>query len=129
MKLARLAWWLLPLAFVVGACGKDYPACYEGDYKACSCADGSNGYAVCIADQNAYSGCVCDGTTPGVKCTPGAGRLFDKCDHGPSDCASCNCGLFQNRGGNLCTKTCASSADCPAPSPGCNPQHQCRSPF
>jgi hypothetical protein len=37
------------------------------------------------------------------------------------------CGSFPSRG-NKCTKACASSADCPPPSPGCNPQAICKSP-
>jgi hypothetical protein len=37
------------------------------------------------------------------------------------------CFNFPSRGPH-CTKTCTSDTDCPAPSPGCNPQGVCRAP-
>lgn len=126
--IARLAFVVVPLFVALGACGKDEPACYAGDYKACTCNNAATGYAVCVADQNQFSGCVCDGTTPGIKCVAGSKGFLDSCDKGPNECASCVCGFFQKRGGNLCTKNCTADSDCPAPSPGCNPQHQCRAP-
>ncbi len=118
------------VAVAASACGKDQPACFAGDYQACSCADGASGWAVCVPDQNAYSGCVCDGTTPGIQCTPNTGTatFLQACNNGAQDCASCECGFYQKRGGYLCTLTCKADSDCPSPSPGCNPQHQCRAP-
>ncbi len=111
------------------ACGKEEPTCYAGDYHACTCNNGAaTGYAVCVPDQNQFSGCVCDGVTPGIKCVAGSKGFLESCDKGPNECASCVCGFFQKRGGNLCTQTCAKDSDCPSPSPGCNPQHQCRAP-
>jgi hypothetical protein len=130
MRRGRVGVVVVVLAVVGAACGKDQPACFAGDYHACDCSDGASGWAVCVPDQNGYSGCSCDGTTPGLTCKPNTGThgFLDTCVNGAPDCASCVCGFYQKRGGYLCTLTCKSDADCPGPSPGCNPQHQCRAP-
>jgi hypothetical protein len=43
-----------------------------------------------------------------------------------SDCASMLCHSFPGAGGDFCTLPCTKDSECPAPSPGCNPQGVCR---
>ncbi len=132
---AALASGLVALA-AAAACYQP-PVCYDGEYRACSCGN-KTGYQACAAQQ--FGACACDGTTPGLSggaststgmststsATTGGGQapLYAPCAKN-ADCASGNCGDFPAKGPH-CTKTCASNADCPPPSPGCNPKGQCR---
>ena len=112
------------------ACGKDYPLCKAGEYRACVCSDGAAGYQRCAASEDEYEACVCGGPTPGADAgadaSTGAAGYLEACTV-DSDCQSGFCGSFPSRG-DKCTLHCASDADCPAPSPGCNPKLMCRSP-
>jgi hypothetical protein len=55
------------------------------------------------------------------------GTYLGDCD-GNSACATgLYCYSFKQFGPH-CTKTCTNDADCPAPSRGCTPQHQCGMP-
>lgn len=59
-------------------------------------------------------------------CTPGQTALYETCTAN-SDCDSCICHSY-NMGGLLCSKTCMSDMDCPAPSTGCNNMGVCKRP-
>jgi hypothetical protein len=121
-------------AAVTGAgCHEDYPTCYAGEYRACECGGGATGYAQCLASEDGYAPCVCDGRTPasdaspfGTGAAPGSRQYMESCTS-DTECVTHVCGSFPSRG-NKCTKACTSSADCPPPSPGCNPQAICKSP-
>jgi hypothetical protein len=128
------------------ACTEDRPACYVGEYVACSCVNGALGYAGCDPQIAGYGPCVCDGSTPGLDASTGvtvdastngdasasdasdAGRrpLFEACAAN-GDCESGVCFAYGD-GRSLCTKACSSPADCAAPSQGCNGLGVCRFP-
>ena len=119
---------------IVLACGEDRPLCYRGDFIGCNCADGAYGYSACVADESGYGACVCNGTTPGVDAGPRDASveettklaLFVKC----TDAAECESGVCftYGDGQSLCSKSCTSAAECPAPSSGCNGKGACRPP-
>ncbi|MBX3203429.1 MAG: hypothetical protein KF764_00110 [Labilithrix sp.] len=143
---------LVLLARTVAGCGEDFADCYAGDFVACSCADGGAGYAACSARGDyASSACVCDGT-PGVDAAArgsavdaaptrdaasdasacaadaeaGSKKLFEPCTTS-DECEDCACEAFGARG-QLCTRSCTSLDDCPAPSSACTNRGVCRPP-
>jgi hypothetical protein len=118
---------------IVAACnGHDEPTCFAGEYRSCSCASGATGYQQCLPTQDGFAACPCDGKTPIAEAgidtgiAPGSRQYLESCV-ADGDCASHVCGVFPTRG-NKCSKPCMSADECPAPSPGCNPQLICRSP-
>jgi hypothetical protein len=55
------------IVVVIGACGVDYPTCYGGEYRSCTCDDGATGYQRCFPTQDGYGACVCGSpATPGL---------------------------------------------------------------
>ena len=113
------------------ACGKDYPLCKAGEYRACLCEDGEAGYQRCAASEDEYDACVCGTAAPGFDAgapdaAPGAAKYLESCTT-DADCQSNFCGSFPSRG-DKCTLHCISDDQCPAPSPGCNPKQMCKSP-
>lgn len=139
----RTAVWLalsVPLAMLLvlpAACREDGPVCYEGDFSACSCAGAALGYRACVAADQSYGPCICDGTTPGLDGSFEASSdansaptsklpFMSKCTTN-DECESGNCHLFSQQG-SFCTKSCKDTADCPAPSSGCNQRGICKAP-
>lgn len=131
------------VTLAIVACAEDRPACYEGEYIGCTCEPNTSGftvgYALCRPELGGYGTCICDGKTPGFDAGPktidaaadtleaaGGKALFSACAKA-DECASSNCFTFGD-GRMLCTKSCATPNDCPAPSPGCNGQGVCRPP-
>jgi hypothetical protein len=122
------------VAAIVLACGEDRPPCYRGDFVGCNCTDGAYGYSACTDAEDGYGRCVCDGTIPGIDggardAAPEATSklaLFAPC----TDAAQCESGVcFEYGDGRfLCSKTCAGTEDCPAPSTGCNGKGACKPP-
>lgn len=128
--------------------------CTAGERLACNCENGGSGIRSCDA-AGAYGLCDCSATTDAGSTQPDpvrdAGSSIEPPDSGtvPQDttpdastpallalyapcqadteCASNFCYLY-NDGAHLCTKTCVSSADCPAPSLGCNTRNVCKDP-
>jgi hypothetical protein len=127
-------WLLLVVALlcvaVAVACGKTFPLCKAGEFRACNCTDGSAGYQQCRDSEDDYKPCICNGGTPGldagVPLPKGDAGYLQPCKTG-GDCQSGICGSFPSRG-DKCTINCTSSDQCAAPSPGCNPQQLCRAP-
>lgn len=138
-------------ALVAAACGDDAPPCELGDRRACSCADGRQGYAACTAAQSGFGACDCDSGTPSGSTTAsvgagGAGGAGGAAAGGASGaggaagllpfmspCDSdeqCETGLCYdfNAKGPHCTTPCTLDADCPPPSPGCNNMGVCKAP-
>ena len=144
---------LLSAAALVVACegGVDHDACYPGDFQACTCAaaqpgvtdprDPQPGYARCADDGASFGGCDCTGAVvPTVAASSGAGGAGGEGGEGGAallpfmaDCeldAECETGLchvFAAKGPK-CSKACATAADCPPPSPGCNNMGICKAP-
>ena len=130
---------LASLAFVVAgawACGEAFPVCYEGDRRACSCAEGASGFQTCAPELEAYGPCVCDGTTPGVD---GSAPTPDAAPESSSKIGflepcltneECETGLCHpfNAKGPRCSQPCKEPTDCPPPSTGCNNQGVCKAP-
>jgi hypothetical protein len=128
---------LLVALVLPAACRDERPACYEGDFAACSCPDGKAGYQACLPAEEGYGACVCDGTTPGLD---GSFEDVADADAGPADklpfmskcttdaeCETGRCHLFSQQGA-FCTKTCKEITDCPPPSSGCNTRGICKAP-
>jgi hypothetical protein len=126
------------LVLLLAACRTEVPACYEGDFAACTCASNAPGYRHCLVPEETYSACVCDGTTPGVdgsvldageeaEAAPPAKLPFmSKCTVN-DECESGNCHVFAQEG-SFCTHECKDTVDCPAPSSGCNQRGICKAP-
>ncbi len=126
------------------ACEPERPACYEGDFISCSCANGARGYAKCQPNEGLYVPCICDGTTPGAKPVDiDAGETDASAEASSSkrgflepcttndDCASGRCQEYPGKGTQLCTNACTqatAATDCPPPSTGCNNQGVCKAP-
>jgi hypothetical protein len=122
------------------ACSPSHPACYRGEYQGCSCANGAHGYQACNVTEDGFQGCVCDGTTPGADGGRDASTV-DASEAGASGTYMLPCGpggtcseagttcfSFTSKG-QVCTKHCATAADCPAPSPGCSTMNSvCKAP-
>jgi hypothetical protein len=136
--------WVVPAAalacaaIVTSACFENDPACYAGDYRACTCPGApASGYQACVATDG-WAACVCDGTTPGVDgkapdadagaeaAPPAKKALLEACTQN-EECETGLCFSF-NQKGQRCSKACTSSADCPPPSTGCNLQGICKAP-
>ena len=128
---------LLAVLTLPAACREDVPACYEGDHTACTCAENRLGYQSCLAGEAKYGPCVCDGKTPGLdgsfedlpdgsSAPDGMLPFMSKCTAN-EQCESGNCHTFSQEG-SFCTKSCEDTADCPAPSSGCNNRKICKAP-
>ena len=130
---ALVAW----LAFACSA--NDGRPCYPGDWRGCSCDDGTKGYARCDAAGQAYGACDCTGSYPFL---PDAGAPTDAAgadvvDSGllpflascmnDSDCATMLC-FHYNAKGPRCSHACQSDSDCELPSPGCSNMKVCKAP-
>ncbi len=129
---------LVPLV-LPAACREERAACYEGDFAACSCAEGKPGYRSCLAAEERFGPCVCDGTTPGIDGSfedavgsdVEAGSraklpFMSQCTTN-EECETGNCHLFL-QSGSFCTKSCQDVTDCPPPSSGCNNRGICKAP-
>jgi hypothetical protein len=140
--------------FALGCEGEER-ACYPGDFVACACDDGLDGYAQCDAEGAAYGACGYCGTTPGLADvasstsfsgdTTGSGGAGGAAAGGSggaggaellpftSPCESdeqCETGLcysFAAKGPH-CSQACDGPEDCPPPSPGCNGMGICKVP-
>lgn len=129
-----------------GGCASDAAPCHRGDYQACQCAGGQEGYAACADDESAQLACDCSGKTPGAlesssdagASSSGAADAGSGADvatrlpflaacSGNEECESGMCFAFNSKG-MRCTKTCAGPAECPPPSPGCNNKGVCKAP-
>jgi len=123
---------VLSCILATGACSPSYPPCYRGEYQGCSCAGGVHGYQACNVTEDGFQGCVCDGTTPGVDGGRDASVVVDASEAGTtggylSPCGpsgTCSeqgavCFSFTSKG-QICTRKCTLSSDCPAPSSGCS---------
>jgi hypothetical protein len=134
------------------SCDEEYKECYPGDFLGCSCANGAVGYAACSPSGSFTStACVCDGTTPGIDGGAPDARSDDAeaepdaatcaLDAGPDaglkkyaescarneECESCRCESFA--GQNICTTTCTTVDQCPAPADACTNRGVCRPPL
>ncbi len=134
----------LSLAIVVLSCTTTKTECYPGDYRSCACDDTNGGFQQCPVGGAGFGACDCSGSFPWQQgadaATPleagDAGEGVDA-DSGllpflapcmvDAQCASGYCGSFPTKG-SRCTIHCKSLADCPAPSPKCNPMGQCSVP-
>src|SRR4029077_16053071 len=65
-------------AVVAVACSDGTAACYPGDYVACTCADGANGYALCGGGRACRGAEGANGSA-----LVGGARAFGACDCGP----------------------------------------------
>ncbi len=145
----------LPLTLVAScsSSSEDASTCATGEKLACSCAGGGSGFRVC--QGGVYGACDCQATlvdagTGDVSIALDAiqGPVDANADQGSPDgdallsdaptllplysactadgqCDSGFCFLYNN-GKQACTKTCTTSADCPAPSTGCNAKGVCK---
>jgi hypothetical protein len=115
---------------VVVACTTDYPPCYRGEYRGCTCANGAHGYELCNLTEDGFQGCVCDGRTPGVTGVreagadvvdsgPPVGTYLQACDASGKCTDGSTCIEFAQRG-KFCTKTCKDPAECPPPAKTCS---------
>src|SRR5262249_33098848 len=114
------------------------PACFAGDYRACTCTGADRGYQKCRADGDDFEPCLCDGTTPGLDAgedaglpdasvdgaadaSDGSARGFLEACNVSEDCASGRCERFPGKG-RKCTTSCGDAGDgaCPPPSIGCS---------
>lgn len=134
------------------SCSNDGRACYPGDYRRCSCEAGDEGYQQCdVDDGSEYGACDCSGTIPGLTTAAatggsagsgggmggstssssggaagGGGKLpFLASCMTDDECETGLCYNYPSKGPH-CTKSCTSDAECPAPSPGCNPKGICK---
>lgn len=137
MRFAWLAAGSFALCMLGASCSDEAPACYDGEYLACSCAD-ADGFQRC--ERGAYAACVCDGTVPGLEtvATPGGAGgqggqggapllgFLETCDD-DDECETGLCHRF-NAKGPKCSTTCGVDDDCPPPSPGCNKMGVCKAP-
>lgn len=115
------------------ACDDHERECYPGDFLACECDDGKDGYAQCDAEGTAYGECGYCGTTPGMTGTEdgggGGGDLlpFMAACEDNEDCSTDLCFNFPAKGPH-CSHSCESAEDCEAPSTGCNGMGFCKAP-
>jgi hypothetical protein len=128
-----LAMTLLVVLASTVACSPSYPSCYRGESQGCSCANGRHGYQACNVTEDGFQACICDGTTPGadggrdasvIDAHPeeagASGGYLSPCGpNGTCTGAGSVCFPFTSKG-QLCTKKCTMSSDCPAPSAGCS---------
>jgi hypothetical protein len=131
------------LATPLGLGCEQAPPCYAGEYVACRCSDGRDGFAECGADGAGYAACDCDAGTPGLTVGSGAGGAAGAGGAGGAGGApklpfmavcetneQCETGLCHpfNVKGPHCSKPCGADGDCPPPSPGCNMMKVCKAP-
>lgn len=112
--------------------------CYPGDFVACECDDGKDGYAQCDAEGTAYGACGYCGTTPGAPGSEGGGGagggegggellpFMSACEQ-DEQCSTGLCFNFAAKGPH-CSHPCESAADCEPPSTGCNGMGVCKAP-
>lgn len=149
---SRLVVLVAALTAPMGACEPEGRPCYPGDYVACTCGDGAEGYARCSDDGEAYGACDCTSGVPSGSTTGGAGKaggggagggdaasgasggadgggslpFMSPCDAN-EECETGLCHVY-NAKGTFCSKPCESASDCPPPSPGCNMMGVCKAP-
>jgi hypothetical protein len=120
--------------------------CTTGQSETCKCADGTTSTAQCVAGKT--STCACggadaatsdgaqDGAQSGDGSKDGGGPNTSDAGFGQylgpcmvtADCPMGDlCFQFGTKG-LVCTKSCTTNADCPAPSPKCNPKMVCAPP-
>ena len=124
------------------ACTTERPACYAGDFIACTCSNGARGYAACQPGEGLFVPCICNGMTPGAKSPADAGAsdgsggtsskkgFLEACST-DEECTSGLCQEFPGKGAQLCSSPCkqeTAATDCPPPSGGCNNQGVCKAP-
>ena len=118
------------------ACRKEFATCYAGEYVACACDGGTNGFQQCNAAQDGFGACVCDGRVPGLDATPEADAsaeaeaaakigFLQPCEKN-EQCETGLCFPFNARGPR-CTIPCKPTDTCPPPSPGCSNNGVCKS--
>ena len=128
------------LAAAVYGCTTTTP-CYPGDYRACTCDGPKAGYQQCQAPGELYGACNCSALP--LQAPPDDGGAIDDASDGArtdggllgflqpctvdAQCQSNYCGAFPSKGSH-CSMHCKTTADCPAPSPKCNPMGQCAVP-
>ncbi len=136
------------LAIVACAENNGSTPCLPEDVERCTCDDGSPGFTVCPADGGGdYGPCECDlDASPylpeaGVEASAEAGEAeeggagggpgwMDPCSTaaGAPPCPTGDtCWDYPSKGPH-CSKSCKEATDCPPPSPGCNPQGECKAP-
>jgi hypothetical protein len=112
-------------------------ACYPGDFKyADASADGARSFVKCARSGEGYEAYDGDpmvvpeaGGDVSVNCDPSVGPLGFMCTGCTSDnqCTTGKCVYFMNKGGNHCTHSCTSGAECVSPlSGGCGNQGVCK---
>lgn len=129
------------LACTCAGGGSGFRTCTTaGSYGACDCSatqpDGGQAEPAATPPVDAESEAACDveatrapDALVGIS-VDSAGSLlalYAPCTV-DSDCESSFCYLY-NDGRRQCTKTCTSSAECPAPSSGCNARGVCKNPM
>lgn len=127
-------WVCLALLLVWDAGCERETRCYPGDYQACECAGGADGYAQCNDAGSDYGACDCTSGVPGATDAGGGGAgggggllPFMATCGANEDCASGLCHTY-NAKGPKCTLPCQTDNQCPAPSPGCNNMGVCKAP-
>lgn len=134
------------LVALVAACGQGNggQACLPEDVERCTCADGRPGFFVCDPEGGTgYGACNCDldaspylpeageaDASEGGASDGGGPGWMDPCSQDPAapQCPPGTSCLSYPSKGPHCSKQCAVATDCPPPSPGCNPQGQCKVP-
>jgi hypothetical protein len=127
---------LAALAAASYACSSSPPACYDGEYVACACDGGPQGYAIC--KDEAYGACDCSGKIPGTDAAGGDGTTKPpivcdaKCPFAApctknEDCASNLCNNYDKLG-QRCTVACKQASDCPPESNKCGGKGVCQIP-
>lgn len=118
------------------ACRESGPKCYDGEYVACGCDGGPQGYAMCTNQE--YGACDCSGKIPGTDAATGDGATKPpvacdaKCPFGAActkneDCASNLCSSYDKLG-TRCTVACKVAGDCPPESNKCGGRGVCQIP-
>lgn len=129
-----------PILAVASSC-HDYPTCYAGDFRACTCNEGgasTSGFQACLPSGDGFAACACNGAVPGLDASAIPDAAPDADDSGGklpfmSPCqndAQCETGLCFpfNAKGPHCSKTCAHDSDCPPPADGCSNMGICKVP-
>lgn len=121
--------------FLGGACDDLERECYPGDFIACTCDDGKDGYAQCDAAGTAYGECGYCGSTPGMTGNESGGGeggggdllpFMSPCEN-DQECDTGECFTFPAKGPH-CSHPCESAEDCEPPSTGCNQMGVCKAP-
>ncbi len=133
----------LMLVVATAAACEGRSACHVGDYEHCACDGGKGGYRRCVDAEAGYGTCDCSGEIVGLTTSVGSGGAGGAGGSGGSggvpklpflaacttdeQCDSGLCFHFNTKGPH-CSKPCATSADCPSPSPGCSGMGVCKVP-